>query len=463
MVRIEAPSLRDYVANTPRDKGFYDRVVSVRITDLNRGTSLAGRVTDLAGRSVLVATASQLTTALALIELDGHARRLTVLPPNTDPDHFPAVLAGAEIDSAVVDSDTPEWLTRNVASQTFCSPSMIPAEEPPPASFHSEWLLLTSGTTGAPKLVAHTLADLTAAIKARSPADGASVWATFYDIRRYGGLQIFLRAVLGGASLVLSCAAEPVGEHLARLGRHGVTHLSGTPSHWRQALMNPAIRNVTPRYVRLSGEIADQTVLDALRTVFPNATVGHAFASTEAGVAFDVNDGLAGFPVDYVNCIREGVEMKVADGSLRIRSPRLASRYVGTQPSLVDTDGFVDTGDIVERHGDRYYFVGRKDGVINIGGLKVHPEEVEAVINGHPKVRMSLVRSKRSPVTGSIIVADVVLKPENEDTDAQQVGIKEDILRHCREALPRHKIPAFISFVPSLSVATTGKMVRSYG
>jgi hypothetical protein len=88
MVRIEAPSLRDYVANTPRDKGFYDRVVSVRITDLNRGTSLDGPVTDLAGRSVLVATASQLTTALALIELDGHARRLTVLPPNTDPDHF---------------------------------------------------------------------------------------------------------------------------------------------------------------------------------------------------------------------------------------------------------------------------------------------------------------------------------------------------------------------------------------
>ena len=76
--------------------------------------------------------------------------------------------------------------------------------------------------------------------------------------------------------------------------------------------------------------------------------------------------------------------MKVTDGSLRIRSPRLASRYIGTQQSLVDKDGFVDTGDIVERRGDRYYFVGRKDGVINVGGLKVHPEEVEAVINKHP-------------------------------------------------------------------------------
>ena len=464
MARIEAPSLRDYVANTPTDNSFFDRLVSVRIADINRGTSLDGWVTDLTGRSVLIATASQLTTALALIELDGRARRLTVLPPNADPNHFPAVLAGAEIDSAVIDRDTPEWLTRNLASPTFfCRPSIVAAEEPPAASFRSEWLLLTSGTTGAPKLVAHTLADLTAAIKARSPADGAAVWATFYDIRRYGGLQIFLRALLGGASLILSCEAEPVGEHLARLGRHGVTHLSGTPSHWRQALMNSAIRNVAPRYVRLSGEIADQTLLDALRTVFPNATVGHAFASTEAGVAFDVNDGLAGFPVDYVGCIRDGVEMKVADGSLHIRSPRLATRYVGTQQPLVDKDGFVDTGDIVERRGDRYYFVGRKDGVINIGGMKVHPEEVEAIINGHPMVRMSLVRSKKSPITGSVLVADIVLRPKGESTDTQHKLLKEEILRHCREALPRHKIPALISFVSNLSVATTGKMARSWG
>ena len=93
--------------------------------------------------------------------------------------------------------------------------------------------------------------------------------------------------------------------------------------------MSPAIRTIAPRYVRLSGEIADQAILDSLRAAFPQAAIGHAYASTEAGVGFDVNDGLAGFPAAFVGGIRDGVEMKVVDGSLRIRSPRTASRYVG--------------------------------------------------------------------------------------------------------------------------------------
>jgi len=65
---------------------------------------------------------------------------------------------------------------------------------------------------------------------------------------------------------------------------------------------------------------------------------------------------------------------------------------------------------MVELRDGRYYFVGRRGGIINIGGLKVHPEEVEAAINRHPSVRMSLVKARRRPITGAIVVADVVIK-----------------------------------------------------
>ena len=457
MARTETPALRQRLSDTAPEQFLFDRSARACYTQLARGTCLGGQLADLAGKSVLLATCSQLTSALALIELDGVARRITILPPDAAPEHFAALIAGAEIDAVVVDIGS--------VSEFYDIPLRVPAslylnvaDELPAASLPSEWVMLTSGTTGVPKMVAHTLAGLTASFAAKPP-DPSVIWATFYDIRRYGGLQIFLRAVLGGTSLVLSSAGEPVADHLMRMAEHGVTHILGTPTHWRRALMSPAIKKISPRYVRLSGEIADQAILDGLRAAFPQAGVSHAFASTEAGVAFEVSDGLAGFPAAYVGETRDGVEMKVEDGSLRIRSPRTASRYIGSDLRLADEDGFVDNGDMVEQRGDRYVFTGRRGGIINIGGQKVHPEEIEAVINRHPQVRMSLVRPKRSPITGAVVIADVVLKSAGNDAEA----VKGDILTLCRDALPRHKVPAAISIVPALDVAASGKLARRQG
>jgi acyl-coenzyme A synthetase/AMP-(fatty) acid ligase len=319
-------------------------------------------------------------------------------------------------------------------------------------------VILTSGTTGTPKLLIHSLSGLTTAIKAEAnrTTDADIVWGTFYDIRRYGGLQIFLRAMLSNGSLVLSNADEPLTDFLVRLGAHRVTHISGTPSHWRRALMSPLAHEIRPRYVRLSGEIADQAILDSLRSFYPQARIGHAYASTEAGVAFEVTDGLEGFPASILST-GAPIELKVEDGSLQIRSAGVAVGYLNGELSPVaDTEGFVDTGDIVQLRGERYYFLGRKSGVINVGGLKVHPEEVEAAINRHPKVRASLVRARKNPITGSIVVADVLLK----DGTDQDTALRQEIVQFCQERLARHKVPTAIQFVPNLNVSATGKLIR---
>jgi acyl-CoA synthetase (AMP-forming)/AMP-acid ligase II len=461
MARAEAQPLRHYIAKAASERFFWDRDACACFSYLADGTSLGGRLGELAGQSVLLATGSQLTAALALIELDGVARRVTILPPDADPAHFAALIAHAGIDALVLDRGAPASAAFDLPTRVACAPAIGAADQNPPPLLQTQWVMLTSGTTGVPKLVVHSLAGLTGAF-AQKPHDGGVVWGTFYDIRRYGGLQIFLRAVLGGTSLVLSSAGEAATDHLERLARHGVTHVLGTPTHWRRALMSPAIRMIAPHYVRLSGEIADQAILDGLRSAFPQAIVSHAYASTEAGVAFQVDDGLAGFPASFVGRPRDGVEMKVEDGSLRIRSPRTASRYLGGDTALAGRDGFVDTGDMVELRGDRYVFAGRRGGIINIGGQKVHPEEVEAVINRHPRVRMSLVRPKKNPVTGAVVIADVVL--EGDCGHGGEISeVKGDILKLCRDALPLYKVPASISIVPSLDVAVTGKLVRRYG
>jgi acyl-coenzyme A synthetase/AMP-(fatty) acid ligase len=430
-------------------------------------------IENLRGRSVLVGSADPFLSALALIELDGHARRLTLYPPDLALEHLPYVMRHAEVDSVVWDGRFFQGAPIGAAQQFVCKQALVPHVRAGKDRLPTEWILLTSGTTGRPKMVLHTLMTLSGAITSRGARgvrtplapreDGEVIWSTFYDIRRYGGLQIFLRAVLTGSSLLLAGPQEPLASFLRRAGEAGVTHISGTPSHWRQVLMSPEAGRMTPRYVRLSGEIADQSILSSLHAHYPAAEISHAFATTEAGVAFDVCDGLSGFPADTLTST-PGVELKVVDGTLRVRSGRIAERYLGENPpTLHDAEGFVDTGDVLELCDGRYHFHGRREGVINVGGNKVYPEEVESLLNRHPQVRLSLVKPKKNPITGALVVADILLKDTPTPEGAPARELEQKLKQFCRESLAPHKVPTSIRFVSALAVSETGKLVRGHG
>ena len=462
MSPLDRRSLRETLAfAAPLDgRMVYGGSHDVELDTILRGSCLGGHAASLASRSVLIATADQLAAALALIELDGQALRLTLCPPDLRNEHLASVIRDAAVE-AIVCSDPSQFAGLGVARIVTCGLPLLPDSAAIAPRHHTEWLMLTSGTTGAPKIAVHTLKGLTGAIKPGLPPADKPVWGTFYDIRRYGGLQIFLRAILGSGSLVLSRPGEAIAEHLHRLADCGVSHMTGTPTHWRRALLSSAATAISPRYIRLSGEIADQAVLDALKTAYPAAAIGHAYASTEAGVGFEVNDGREGFPAAYLGPAKGDVEMKIEEGSLRLRSARMASYYAGRPDlRLIGADGFVDTGDMVELRGERCYFAGRRDGVINVGGLKVHPEEIEAVINRHAMVRLSRVKSRKSPIIGAIVVADVVLAGGLAATGHAQV--KAELMELCRAALPAHKIPAVINVIAAIETTAGGKLSRHY-
>ncbi len=453
--RAETPSLRVLVASRPGLRVLAPGA-ALRGRDIGASTIFASRRRELAGKSVLIGTRSQFVAARALIELDGLAARLVICPPDFSPRRLAAVISQAEVDAIVSDeADKDFGADREIY---LCADPVPIDEEDRFTRLASQWVLPTSGTTGAPKLVAHRLEGLLGAI--RPASEPIPVWATFYDIRRYGGLQIFLRACVTGAQLLLSEAGESLGDYMTRCAKAEVSHISGTPSHWRRLLMSAHAKVIDPQYVRLSGEIADRAILNALRAAYPKAVISHAYASTEAGVGFEVADGREGFPAALLDANGE-VELRLRDGSLRVRSKRTATAYIGQGDlRLLDDEGFVDTDDMIEQKGDRCFFKGRRAGVINVGGLKVHPEEVEQVINEHSEVRMSRVSARRNPIMGDLIIAEVA--PRDAATPREMAALETEIIDFCRARLPRHMVPITIRFVPAIDILASGKLARRH-
>jgi acyl-coenzyme A synthetase/AMP-(fatty) acid ligase len=460
MPRADALSLLGVINPLERSSESFlaDATRRVSLRELGQATNLDQPSESLRNRSVLLATVDQLSTVLALAQLDGIAKRIVICTPDLSPEQLRHAFDDAALDMVVTDGVRFSHDLFSDVHVVGCGATLRDVAVPVDRAMETEWLLFTSGTTGRPKLVCHTLKTLMGAFGDGVGEGVPPVWTTLYDVRRYGGLQMLLRAMAGRGSMVLSDVSEPVTGFLRRCGAAGITHISGTPSHWRRVLMSGATAAIAPHYVRLSGEPADQAILDALKEAFAGAEIAHAFASTEAGVAFDVRDGKAGFPASLLSTAGP-VSLTIRDGALCIRSARTALRYVGAgAPALLSPDGHVNTGDILEHRDDRYFFAGRRHDIINVGGLKVHPEAVEFVINQHPAVRMSRVSGRPNPITGAIVVADVVVKADCADAAL----MKEEVVALCRSRLARHQVPATLRVVSSLAISEAGKLLRRH-
>ncbi len=286
--------------------------------------------------------------------------------------------------------------------------------------------LQTSGTTGAPKWVTHTLDTLTARIR---PGTEKARWLLTYHPGSFAGVQVILSAMIGGHELIAPDPGDTAGSMALMGAVFDVTHMSGTPTFWRSALLVLGTRTFGLKSITLGGEMADQALLDALRAKFPEAVLRHIYATTEAGTVFSVGDGRAGFPAAWLN-----ETLSVSDrGTLVV--------------------GGVDTGDVVEVVEDRVLFRGRADSMVNVGGVKVFPETVEAHLLACPQVQEVRVTAKSSPITGAILVADIVLNP--------RLSNHEPEIRAHIAQLPRAQRPASLRFVDAIETGATGKKVRT--
>lgn len=335
--------------------------------------------------------------------------------------------------------------------------SVDPEGHAPPCDGTTEtaWLLTTSGTTGTPKIVAHTLAGLTRTVRKVATDRSAPVWGLTYEATRFAGLQVILQAICGGGTLVAVPGGISIGERLQSFCQLGVTHISATPTLWRQFLMHPESRRLAVQQVTLGGEIADQQLLDTLRSRFPDAHVTHIYASTETGVGFSVQDGREGFPKSWLVDPPGPFGLRIVDGMLWVRSGSTGESYLDGKFEQ-DDDGYVNTLDRVAENDDRIIFLGRATGAVNVGGAKVFPEYVENLLNQNDTIALSHVAGRKNPFSGSILVAKVVPKTWPDD----EAAYKKEILRYCGQMLPPEAVPAVITLVREIDVNASGKLTR---
>jgi len=288
----------------------------------------------------------------------------------------------------------------------------------------------------------------------KSSRSSEFTWGQLYDNYRFAGLQVVLQAVVGGSHIIVPEWGVPLCQQLKHFSENNVNCLSATPTLWRKILMTEGSKALQLRSITLGGEIVDKNVLEALKRRFDSASIRHIYASTEAGAGFSVGDGLPGFPVSFLED-NAGPNMKIIDGMLYIQNADVKSEYLGTDNKIANDDGFIKTGDLVEKRGDRIYFLGREGGLINVGGNKVLPEVVEAVINAVNGVVISRVYGKSNSLTGELVMADVQL---SENLDGSEY--KDIINSQLAASLEPFQRPVFLKFVDRIKTSANGKVIR---
>jgi acyl-CoA synthetase (AMP-forming)/AMP-acid ligase II len=313
-------------------------------------------------------------------------------------------------------------------------------------------LILTTGTTGRQKGARHDWSRLVQAQPTAEPGIDAR-WLLAYNLNQFAGIQLLLHVLASRGTLVVGASTQP-REAVAAWRRHGVTHVSATPTFWRFALQlfdgeAPSLRQIT-----LGGEAVPGPLLGQLRERFPDARISQVYASTEFGSAVSVRDGLSGLPISVLERDDDApVRFRVVDGELHARSNAGMLGYEGEAEQEV---GWRPTGDLVEIRGDRLIFVGRTSDTINVGGVKVHPLPVEELVGAIEGVSLVRAYGRASPVTGEILAVDVVATP-----GADVERLTEAIRSACATLGPAAR-PRRIRFVPTIETRGS-KIARPSG
>jgi acyl-coenzyme A synthetase/AMP-(fatty) acid ligase len=353
--------------------------------------------------------------------------------------HAPVVLLDADLSPNELNGvvNEPALSTRNALSSVANVDELLLAI----ASSASTISIFTSGTTGAPKRVDHSVQSLTRTVRT-GPKYKGNKWGFAYSYTHMAGIQVFFQALLNGNTIV-DLFGKQKSDIINEMVRNQITHISATPTFFR-LLLPLAQPLLSVQKLSVGGEKSSDALVTALHAAFPSAKINNIYASTEAGTLLHAHG--AKF------CIPDSLSDRICikDSELLVHSSLL-----GSSADIELNDDWFATGDLIEFVDDKqifFRFLSRKTDIINVGGNKVSPLEVEDVLMTLPAIAQAKVYARFSSVLGNILVADVV---------CDNPTITEKWVRDALASLLQdYKVPRKINFVTQMTLTRTGKLQR---
>jgi acyl-CoA synthetase (AMP-forming)/AMP-acid ligase II len=319
---------------------------------------------------------------------------------------------------------------------------------------NSGLILFSSGSSGVPKAMLHNLDFLI-----DSYSDKKSKKLTFLIFLLFdhiGGINTLLNAIAMGCSIVIPESRDP--EYISSLiEKLQINILPSSPTFLNLILMSKAHRKYSFNSLRLityGTEPMPDELLKRLKAELPNIKLIQTFGTSETGIANVLSKSSSSnfIKFDDPNC-----EYKIVEGELWLRSKTQILGYLNSTNEKFTSDGWFKTGDLVEEsEGGFLRISGRSTDLINVGGLKVLPDEVESVLLEIEGIKDALVFSKKNPITGEIVAAQVVIDENIIDKNL----LKSIIRSYCSKKLDSYKIPVYIEKVDSVNFSSRYKKNR---
>jgi long-chain acyl-CoA synthetase len=316
---------------------------------------------------------------------------------------------------------------------------------------HPGLVIFSSGSTGSPKAILH---DFAAILEKFEKVRQKKTTLTFLLFDHIGGIDTLFNTFASGGTVVTVPTRDPETV-CAAIAKYRVHTLPTSPTFLNLMLMSGAADQhdlSSLKVIAYGTEPMPESTLKRLHETLPDVALVQTYGMSELGVLRSRSRDSESLWLKFTG---EGFETKIVDGILWVRAKTAMMGYLNA-PDLFDEDGWLNTQDAVEVDGDYLRILGRASDLINVGGQKVYPAEVENLLIQLENVLDVAVFGKAHPMMGQIVVARFNLKtPEPPDV------FKRRMMEFCRGRLANYQIPRLVEFSDAEQFGTRFKKMRN--